>query len=720
MNIYQPVISGSLTVTGSTTFIGNITINSGSLTMTSGSLTGTASLASNSLLLQGTGSIGFATTASLLEVSSSQQQISSSLLQVSASYISLSGSYTTFSGSASTIITANSSSIQQVSSSQQQISSSLLNVIANYATTGSNSFRADQSITGSLVVSSTITAQTLVVQTVTSSIVYSSGSNNFGNQLANTQTFTGSVNITGSLTVATTGTEFQVTNAGVKIGNVIGDAHSITGSVNVSGSSTTIGTASFQTSGNNGVINLGGNTYYGQVKVDSNLGGIQINSIWGGANSGIIQLTNGTAGNVRLHIADNGNVGIGTVNPNSTLQVSKNGATFQVTDTGKTADNTFSVYGLSQTSWAIATGNSGSFSGGEKIVLLDNGNIGIGNTNPGAKLEIQSTRNSTILRLTATSGENWEFKNTNTVGSTDVLSIGAAGATANLNLVDNGNVGIGTSAPVTLLQVSGSSTDNLVFVNNTNANGYGSVRCANNGNKAAVFGVGGSSVGAPYADTGYIYTDSGVDLTFSIGGSQKMRITTGGTIQTYSGTTLYGEIYIGGTAMVINGYNGDLNLQTSGANRLKINSSGWIGIDRTATANRLEVNGDASKTSAGSWLANSDINIKTYINTIEGALDRINKVRLVSFKYKDAYKEANNSIKDKFYHNVIAQEFQEIYPDYVYDSGDVFEDHKVLQVDTNPMYIDSVSAIQELSKIVQEQQVTITSLQAQITELKNK
>ena len=154
MILNSPYISGSLTVTGNTTIQGQLTVT--------GSLSGTASLASNALLLQGTGSTGFATTSSLLEVSSSQQQISSS---------------------------------------QQQISASLLNVIANYATTGSNSFRADQSITGSLVVSSTITAQTLVVQTVTSSIVYSSGSNNFGNQLANTQTFTGSVNITGSTNI---------------------------------------------------------------------------------------------------------------------------------------------------------------------------------------------------------------------------------------------------------------------------------------------------------------------------------------------------------------------------------------------------------------------------------------------------------------------------------------------------------------------------------------
>jgi hypothetical protein len=124
----------------------------------------------------------------MLEVSSSQQQISASLLQVSASYISLSGSYNTFSGSASTRVTK---------------------IENNYATTGSNSFRADQSITGSLVVSSTITAQTLVVQTVTSSIVYSSGSNLFGSALGDTQTFTGSMFITGSQTVfgnvATTG-----------------------------------------------------------------------------------------------------------------------------------------------------------------------------------------------------------------------------------------------------------------------------------------------------------------------------------------------------------------------------------------------------------------------------------------------------------------------------------------------------------------------------------
>jgi len=145
--------------------------------------------------------------------------VSSSNQQLSASYISLSASYNVFSGSASTRITVDSASIQQVSASLLQVSASYIalsgsyntfsgsastrvtKIENNYATTGSNSFRANQSITGSLVVSSTITAQTLVVQTVTSSIVYSSGSNIFGSALGDKQTFTGSVNITGSQTV---------------------------------------------------------------------------------------------------------------------------------------------------------------------------------------------------------------------------------------------------------------------------------------------------------------------------------------------------------------------------------------------------------------------------------------------------------------------------------------------------------------------------------------
>jgi hypothetical protein len=56
-------------------------------------------------------------------------------------------------------------------------------------------------VTGNLTTTGTITAQKLVVQQVTSSVVYSSGSNVFGNSLSNTQSITGSVSVTGSLSI---------------------------------------------------------------------------------------------------------------------------------------------------------------------------------------------------------------------------------------------------------------------------------------------------------------------------------------------------------------------------------------------------------------------------------------------------------------------------------------------------------------------------------------
>jgi hypothetical protein len=67
---------------------------------------------------------------------------------------------------------------------------------------GSSSFTGSVGVLGNLTTTGTITAQTLVVQTISSSIEYASGSNIFGSSLTNTQSMTGSVGITGSLTVA--------------------------------------------------------------------------------------------------------------------------------------------------------------------------------------------------------------------------------------------------------------------------------------------------------------------------------------------------------------------------------------------------------------------------------------------------------------------------------------------------------------------------------------
>jgi hypothetical protein len=105
--------------------------------------------------------------------------------------------------------TVNGTDVSSITSSAASLTSlnsytaSQNNRNGTYATTGSNTFAGIQTVNSNLIVTGSITAQTLVVQTVTSSVVYSSGSNVFGNNIANTQVMTGSVYITGSVGIGT-------------------------------------------------------------------------------------------------------------------------------------------------------------------------------------------------------------------------------------------------------------------------------------------------------------------------------------------------------------------------------------------------------------------------------------------------------------------------------------------------------------------------------------
>jgi hypothetical protein len=141
----------------------------------------------------------------------------------------------------------------------------------------------------------------------------------------------------------------------------------------------------------------------------------------------------------------------------------------------------------------------------------------------------------------------------------------------------------------------------------------------------------------------------------------------------------------------ISGSNLSLNSE-SGNVYLCYDGGGNVGIGRLAPTNRLEVEGTASKTTAGSWLANSDRRIKQDVQSLSGALSLINRLRPVQFKYTDSYREQHPSIDDRTYVNFIAQEYQEVFPEDVKDSGE----GGLLQVDTYAAGIYAIAAIQEL------------------------
>ena len=84
-------------------------------------------------------------------------------------------------------------SIIELASTSGSVASASFAISASYAATASS---ADN-----FLVRGTLTAQTIVVQTITSSTEFVTGSTKFGTQLSNTHQFTGSVSITGSLSV---------------------------------------------------------------------------------------------------------------------------------------------------------------------------------------------------------------------------------------------------------------------------------------------------------------------------------------------------------------------------------------------------------------------------------------------------------------------------------------------------------------------------------------
>jgi len=141
-----------------------------------------------------------------------------------------------------------------------------------------------------------------------------------------------------------------------------------------------------------------------------------------------------------------------------------------------------------------------------------------------------------------------------------------------------------------------------------------------------------------------------------------------------------------------------LRFWRAAADRMIITSDGKVGIGRSPASNALEVEGDASKTTAGSWLANSDIRIKQEIQTLGGALGVIGRLRPVKFKYTEAYRQEHPSIKDQYYVNFIAQEYSEVFPEAVVAGDDA---NHLLALDTHDAFVYGIAAIKELNEKVE-------------------
>jgi hypothetical protein len=225
----------------------------------------------------------------------------------------------------------------------------------------SASFAATASSADNFLVRGTLTAQTIVAQTITSSTDFVTGSTRFGSLSSNTHQFTGSVSITGSLTAngnttisgstvisgsftVFTGSavEFQVTNTGVRIGNVTADVHTVTGSLNVSGSTIIVGNTritgslnvnaennniSFYNAAGSQFIGSMGRNSAGSLNVQADLADLRL-GVGGFAGNIVLDSTARAAALIRLVSTS------GTIVSSSFTVFTGSAVEFQVTNTG--------------------------------------------------------------------------------------------------------------------------------------------------------------------------------------------------------------------------------------------------------------------------------------------------------------------------------------------------------------------------------------------------
>ncbi|MDX1478384.1 MAG: tail fiber domain-containing protein [Saprospiraceae bacterium] len=142
-----------------------------------------------------------------------------------------------------------------------------------------------------------------------------------------------------------------------------------------------------------------------------------------------------------------------------------------------------------------------------------------------------------------------------------------------------------------------------------------------------------------------------------------------------------------------------------------------VGIRRTPTANNLELDGTASKTTAGDWLANSDLRIKTDIQDIENSFAIMQSLRPVKFRYTKEWMQRNPSIKEQYYYNFIAQEYRDVFPESVQGSGEMLAGEEVLQIDTYNAQIVTIQAVKDLIDENKELRERLDRLEKQVSML---
>ena len=133
----------------------------------------------------------------------------------------------------------------------------------------------------------------------------------------------------------------------------------------------------------------------------------------------------------------------------------------------------------------------------------------------------------------------------------------------------------------------------------------------------------------------------------------------------------------------------------------------------TAIPNTLAVNGTASKSVAGAWLANSDQRLKKKITQMDPqhVLDKMLSMRGVTYEWDD--NKTGITRPEGTQTGFIAQDIQKVWPDKVSEDANGYL--QTAYSDYDPMFVEAIRALNDK---IEAQDKLIEQLMIEIRELK--
>jgi hypothetical protein len=347
-----------------------------------------------------------------------------------------------------------------------------------------------------------------------------------------------------------------------------------------------------------------------------------------------------------MRIDSSGNVGIGGSSPGTKFYVNGgiaiHGASFPTSGVGIEAlwDGTQSViqsYNRNTSAYQPLRFDGSALqlftSGTQKAIITSAGDVGIGTSSPGAKLDVSGSGVSIGARITNTTASgfgSFEFSDgSNTkgqiwAGNASYASFGGAGSmnysansgphvwhtnyTERMRIDSSGNVGIGNSAPTAKLHVFGNNgtfgTNSFFGLNGSTAG----IAIGNNGAIGLIQGQ-ATALSATAADIGIQVNGGNVGIGTSSPGKKldvvgQFRIqgnaASGYALAEYgSSATATNNWHVGSEGDgTFRWYNGSFG---AGTERMRITSGGNVGIGKTPAFGLLDVNGAIFATDDGTY-----------------------------------------------------------------------------------------------------------------------